>query len=128
MDVRRRTVIGAAAILLMPVAAGCSRGDGAGGRRWGRPRRGVGEPRRLTHRVCDLARDDPRARRTGPAFSVTNDGTAQHTFAIDTGGELIETPELQPGETQSLEVPALEAGDYYTTAVTVESSKRPDEP
>jgi proteasome beta subunit len=45
-------------------------------------------------------------------FSVTNDGTAQHTFAIDTGGELIETPELQPGETQALEVPALDGGDH----------------
>jgi hypothetical protein len=30
MDVKRRTVIGAAAFLLMLVAAGCSGGDGAG--------------------------------------------------------------------------------------------------
>ena len=44
-------------------------------------------------------------------FSVTNDGTTQHTVAINTGGELIETPELQPGETQALEVPALDGGD-----------------
>ena len=48
------------------------------------------------------------------SFSVTNDGTAPHTFAVETGSEVIETPELQPGETRTLAVSALEAGDYRT--------------
>jgi FtsP/CotA-like multicopper oxidase with cupredoxin domain/plastocyanin len=48
------------------------------------------------------------------SFAVTNDGSAPHTFAVDTGNGVVETPEIQPGETGSLDVPALEAGDYRT--------------
>jgi FtsP/CotA-like multicopper oxidase with cupredoxin domain len=45
-------------------------------------------------------------------FSVSNDGSAPHTFAVDTGNGVEETPEIQPGDTATLAVPALEAGDY----------------
>lgn len=45
-------------------------------------------------------------------FDVSNDGSAPHTFAVDTGSGVEETRELQPGDTQTLEVPALEVGDY----------------
>jgi FtsP/CotA-like multicopper oxidase with cupredoxin domain len=47
-------------------------------------------------------------------FNVTNDGTAAHTFAVDTGQEVLATAELQPGDAAALEVPALDAGDYRT--------------
>jgi FtsP/CotA-like multicopper oxidase with cupredoxin domain len=47
-------------------------------------------------------------------FEVTNDGAAAHTFAVDADGALQETPEIQPGETATLELPALEAGTYRT--------------
>lgn len=46
------------------------------------------------------------------SFRVTNDGTAAHTFAVDTGNGVEQTRELQPGDTQTLEVSALPAGDY----------------
>jgi FtsP/CotA-like multicopper oxidase with cupredoxin domain len=46
------------------------------------------------------------------SFDVTNDGSAPHTFAVDTGNGIEETRELQAGETQTLQVPALAAGDY----------------
>lgn len=45
-------------------------------------------------------------------IEVTNDGSAPHTFAVDTGSGVEETRELQAGDTQTLEVPALEPGDY----------------
>jgi len=45
-------------------------------------------------------------------FSISNDGSVPHTFAVDTGNEVKETPEIQAGSTASLIVPALEAGDY----------------
>ena len=114
MDVKRRTVMGAAAILLMLVAAGCSGGDEAGGGAGAGP---VAAPASFDVSLTEFAVSPEMIH--APAgqdltFSVTNDGTAPHTFAIDTGGELIETPELQPGETQALEVPALDAGEYQT--------------
>ena len=114
MDVKRRTVMGAAAILLMLVAAGCSGGDEAGGGAGAGP---VAASASFGVSLTEFAISPEMIH--APAgqdltFSVTNDGTTQHTFAIATGGELIETPELQPGETQALEVPALDAGEYRT--------------
>jgi len=47
-------------------------------------------------------------------FNVTNDGTASHTFAVDTGAEVLATAELQLGESVTLEVPPLEPGEYRT--------------
>jgi uncharacterized cupredoxin-like copper-binding protein len=46
------------------------------------------------------------------SFDVSNDGSAPHTFAVDTGNGVKATRELQPGETQTLVVPALDAGEY----------------
>jgi FtsP/CotA-like multicopper oxidase with cupredoxin domain len=46
------------------------------------------------------------------AFDVANNGNAPHTFAVDTGNGVKETAELQPGQTATLEVPALEEGEY----------------
>jgi FtsP/CotA-like multicopper oxidase with cupredoxin domain len=114
MDVKRRTVMGAAAILLMLVAAGCSSGDEAGGGAGAGP---VAAPASFDVTLTEFAISPEMIHAPSGqdlAFSVTNDGTMPHTFAIDTGGELIETPELQPGETQALEVSALDAGEYQT--------------
>jgi uncharacterized cupredoxin-like copper-binding protein len=47
-------------------------------------------------------------------FVVSNDGTAPHTFAVETGSDTVETPQIQPGESTTLEVPALETGHYKT--------------
>jgi manganese oxidase len=48
------------------------------------------------------------------SFNVSNDGEAPHTFGVLVGGETYETVELQAGETATLDVPALEAGEYET--------------
>ena len=47
-------------------------------------------------------------------FEVTNDGTAPHTFAVDTGAGVEQTPEIQPGASATLQVPPLVAGTYDT--------------
>lgn len=46
------------------------------------------------------------------AFNVSNNGNSPHIFAVDTGGGVEATRELQPGETETLEVAALQTGDY----------------
>jgi FtsP/CotA-like multicopper oxidase with cupredoxin domain len=46
------------------------------------------------------------------SFDVTNDGTAPHTFALDTGAGVEETTELAAGATATLIIPALEVGEY----------------
>ena len=45
-------------------------------------------------------------------ISVTNDGHAPHTFAVDTGAGVRETPQLGPGAAATLVVPPLEPGEY----------------
>ena len=47
-------------------------------------------------------------------FEVTNEGTAPHTFGVDTGEGVQATAEIPPGEGATLEVSALEAGTYET--------------
>ncbi|HKI28158.1 MAG TPA: cupredoxin domain-containing protein, partial [Actinomycetota bacterium] len=47
-------------------------------------------------------------------FEVTNEGTAPHTFAIDTGEEVEATAEIPPADSATLEISALEAGTYET--------------
>ena len=48
------------------------------------------------------------------AFDVTNEGTAPHTFAVDTGAGVEATPEIQPGSSATLHVVPLDAGTYDT--------------
>jgi FtsP/CotA-like multicopper oxidase with cupredoxin domain len=45
-------------------------------------------------------------------ISVTNDGQAPHTFAVDTGSGVKETPQLEPGAAATLVVPPLQPGEY----------------
>ena len=47
------------------------------------------------------------------SFEVTNDGTAPHTFAVDTGEGVQPTTEIQPAE-RKLEVSTLQAATYET--------------
>lgn len=47
-------------------------------------------------------------------FDVTNDGTAPHTFAVQTDAKVYETEQIQPGSTTTLSVDALDAGTYKT--------------
>ena len=48
------------------------------------------------------------------SFEVTNEGTAPHTFAVDTGEGVQATAEIRPAESATLEVSALQAGTYET--------------
>ena len=48
------------------------------------------------------------------SFSVTNDGAAQHSFAVLAGDQTYETPLLDGGASATLDVPALPQGDYVT--------------
>jgi uncharacterized cupredoxin-like copper-binding protein len=47
-------------------------------------------------------------------FVVSNDGTAPHTFAVETGTDTVQTSQIQPGESATLEVPPLDTGHYRT--------------
>jgi FtsP/CotA-like multicopper oxidase with cupredoxin domain len=52
-------------------------------------------------------------------FSISNQGQAPHTFAVTAGDQTYETAEIQAGGTDTLEVPALEAGTYETLCTVV---------
>ena len=47
-------------------------------------------------------------------FTVTNDGQAAHSFAVNAGDESFATDPIDPGATATLEVPGLPPGDYET--------------
>jgi hypothetical protein len=47
-------------------------------------------------------------------FTISNQGQAPHTFAVTVGDQAYETAEIQAGASDTLEVPALEAGTYET--------------
>jgi uncharacterized cupredoxin-like copper-binding protein len=65
--------------------------------------------------LSDFAIDPamPEVPAGGPVtFEVTNAGQAPHTLGVVVGDQTIETPMINPGEAATLDVPALEAGDY----------------
>ncbi|HYY09077.1 MAG TPA: multicopper oxidase domain-containing protein [Actinomycetota bacterium] len=45
-------------------------------------------------------------------LSISNEGSAPHTFAVVTEARTFETPTIAPGDTATLDVPALDAGSY----------------
>ena len=45
-------------------------------------------------------------------FSISNGGAASHTFAVVTDAKTYETSTIAPGDTATLDVPALDAGGY----------------
>lgn len=97
-----RLLVGLVALVL--VAAACSSGGGSG------------EPS-ASLRV-DLSGFEivPATIRTQPGqpvtLEVTNTGQAPHAMAVDAAGTTVETPMLGPGQTTTLQVPALDAGEY----------------
>jgi FtsP/CotA-like multicopper oxidase with cupredoxin domain len=110
---RRAVAAGAAIFALVVLAAACSGGDSVqdGGGSDG----DVAAPASFAVSLTEFAiTPDVIHAPAGQALSflVTNDGTAPHTFAVDTGQGVEETRELQPGDTQTLQVAALAAGDY----------------
>jgi len=111
----RGVAVGAALVVLMLAAAACSGGDDGGGGD-GAEAAGAGSTS-LDVSLSEFAIEPEMIHAPAGqvlAFNVTNDGSAPHTFAVDTGVGVAETAEIQPGETATLEVPALEAGDYPT--------------
>jgi FtsP/CotA-like multicopper oxidase with cupredoxin domain len=110
---RPRVAAGVAILVLVLVAAACSGGsDGGEGGGGGTE---VAAPASFEVSLTEFAIAPdvihaPAARDL--TFHVTNDGSAPHTFAVDTGNGVEATRELQAGDTQTLEVPGLAAGTY----------------
>lgn len=110
----RLLAVGAALSALMLLASACSGGEGGGG---GGGEGDVAAPAGSAFAVAltefALSPDVIQAPAGQPlSFDVSNDGSAPHTFAVDTGNGVEVTRELQPGEAQTLQVPALDVGEY----------------
>ena len=110
----RRLVVGAAVLLVALLSAACS-GEGEAG-----PVAAEGDstaPATFEVSLTEFAISPPMIHApAGQAlsFTVTNDVTAPHTFAVDTENGVEQTPQIQPGDTITLEVPTLTAGNYKT--------------
>ena len=110
----RATAIGAAIATLLLLAAACSGSDspsqGTGGEGSAAPKSyevSLSEFAIVPGEI-DVLPGEPLS------FVVSNDGTAPHTFALETGAQTLETPQIQPGEQATLDVPALKTGHYKT--------------
>lgn len=112
MQRARRWAVPVAVLAFTLVAAACSSDGG------GEDTGGSGEPAAPTSlavSLTDFALNPDRLTATagqGLVFDVSNDGQSPHTFAVDTGNGVKETPEISAGSTSTLTVPALEPGDY----------------
>ncbi len=62
----------------------------------------------ITPEMIDAPADTPLT------FRVSNDGTAAHTFAIQTDSKVYETQQIEAGSTATLSVDGLPAGTYKT--------------
>jgi FtsP/CotA-like multicopper oxidase with cupredoxin domain len=95
-------------------AAACSGGDEGGGG-GGSGERAAAAPATIEVMLTDFAIDPADLSvpvGVGLTFSVMNHGPSPHTFAIDVGDRTYDTGEIAAGSTDTLEVPALEAGTY----------------
>ncbi|MFB3739837.1 MAG: cupredoxin domain-containing protein, partial [Candidatus Velamenicoccus archaeovorus] len=112
VGIRTRAMLGIAAILAMAAAAcsSASAGSAAGGSSQGATTVQI----RLTEFAISPETVNAPAGRP-IAFDVTNDGTADHTFAVQVGSELYETPPIAAGASATLEVDALDPGTYRTS-------------
>jgi FtsP/CotA-like multicopper oxidase with cupredoxin domain len=103
-------------ILVLMFAAACTGGDGEGGGATG-PEAAGGPETTIAVTLTEFSIDPPQIHAPAGAplsFEVVNEGAVPHTFAVDTGDGVFETRELANGDTQTLEVPALAAGEYRT--------------
>ena len=110
----RRLVVGVAILLVALLSAACS-GEGEAGSVAAEGDSAA--PATFAVSLTEFAISPPMIHApAGQAlsFTVTNDGTAPHTFAVDTENGVEQTPQIQPGDTVTLEVPTLAAGNYKT--------------
>lgn len=113
MQRARRWGVFVAGVALMLVAAACSGGDdGARGGGSGEQAAGAAP---IAMSLTDFALNPEQLTASAGqelVFDVSNDGQTPHTFGVATDDGVVETRELQAGETETLSVPALAAGDY----------------
>lgn len=111
-------IVAATAVLVL-VAAACSRGGDAGGEGAPEAEGGAGTTIDVTLTEFAISPEMIDAPVGEPlTFAVANDGSAAHTFAVETGEGIQETRLIQPGDSAMLELQALDAGTY-TTICTV---------
>jgi manganese oxidase len=108
----RAAAASAAILSLTLIAAACTSGDSST-----EPDRNEGSHVELDVSLNEFAISP--ARMEAPAgesivLHVANEGAAPHSFAVDTGKGVKETPLLDAGESAVLELQPLEAGDYPT--------------
>jgi FtsP/CotA-like multicopper oxidase with cupredoxin domain len=108
-------IAGAGVLLLALLAASCGGGADAAGNGTGDRAAGDGTAFDVTLNEFAISPDMIDAP-AGAAltFDVTNEGTAPHTFAMQTDTKVYETEQIQPGSSATLAVDALEAGTYKT--------------
>ncbi|HJS27605.1 MAG TPA: multicopper oxidase domain-containing protein, partial [Actinomycetota bacterium] len=111
MGRRHWMVIVSALLVVMLVASACSGDDGSEGE--GSAARAESIDVSLSEFVIAPGMIHAPAGES-LTFNVANDGAAAHTFAVETGSDVLATAELQPGDTATLEVPPLEPGEFRT--------------
>ena len=110
---RTRWKVPAVAFVLSLVAVGCDADADVAAPGTGDV--AAGAPATVAVTLTDFA-IDPSMPEVAPGapltFDVSNEGQAPHTFGVVVGDETIETATIDPGSSASLDVPALEAGEY----------------
>src|SRR3990170_2692533 len=109
----RRTLALPGIVVLILVAAACTGGDEDGGGATGAEAAGASTTFTvvLTEFAIDPGLIHAPAGQT-LTFRARNDGTAPHTFAVDTGEGVIQTREPADGAPAPRAAPARQAGEY----------------
>ena len=111
--ISRKALVAALAVVALTAAACTSGGTGSGGG-------GSGAQAVAGAPVVDVAlsefKIDPSTIQVpvGQAFSfnIANHGTVPHSFAVDVGGKVYDSGQVQPGGSGTLSLPSLTAGTY----------------
>ncbi len=117
---RRIGTVGVAALLVLAVVgAACTSKSSDGGTGGGDAAAAatsfdvtLSDQLKITPAMIDAPADTPLT------FAVTNEGAAQHSFAVEANGQTYDSGLIDGGASATLEVPALPEGDY-TTLCTV---------
>lgn len=122
MPRKRRSALALTLAFAMLGAACSGSGDEGGTTGSGEGEAAAGAPVSLDVTLTDF-KIDPAALEApaGSAitFNISNQGQAPHTFAVVVGEQTFETAEIQAGGTDTLEVPALDAGEYEVLCTVV---------
>ena len=106
----------ATVLMLALLGAACSSNEGdSSGAAAGGGEQAAGAPASFDVTLTDFKIDPSSiAAPSGAAltFNVANDGMSPHTFAVKAGDQTYETPQIEAGSTGTVEVPALDAGEY----------------